>query len=133
YRSYSVKSATRRRGINIFCECTRRSGSVDIGLANGLPLIEEHDIFRMDRHRGTREDQTSAEAHLHTENLAIDGDSTSQPAPNARPVMRAKFGKSETVAARLRFGLRFRPGGLPRRMPAGESDFCDGKFALTYI
>ena len=68
----------------------RRSCSVDIGLANGLPLIDEHDIFRMDRHRGRREDQTSAEAHLHTENLAIDGDSTSQPAPNARPVMRAK-------------------------------------------
>ena len=68
----------------------RRSCSVDIGLANGLPLIDEHDIFRMDRHRGTREDQTSAEAHLHTENLAIDGDSTSQPARNARPVMRAK-------------------------------------------
>src|SRR5437773_4968013 len=41
------------------------------------------------------------------------------------------FGKSETLAAHLRFGLRFRPGGLPRRMPAGELDFCDGKFALT--
>src|SRR5438093_8521019 len=76
----------------------RRSCSVDIGLANGLPLIDEHDIFRMDRHRGTREDQTSAEAHLHTEHLAIDGDSTSQPAPNARPVMRAKpLGRSNAA------------------------------------
>jgi len=59
-------------------------------LGERVPLIDEHDIFRLDRHRGTREDQTSAKAHLHTENLAIDGDSTSQPAPNARPVMRAK-------------------------------------------
>ena len=59
-------------------------------LGERVPLIDEHDIFRLDRHRGTREDQTSAEAHLHTENLPIDGDSTSQPAPNARPVMRAK-------------------------------------------
>src|SRR3989454_12617584 len=50
----------RRRGINIFCERTRRSCSVDIGLANGLLLIEEHDIFRMDRHRGTREDHPKA-------------------------------------------------------------------------
>ena len=59
-------------------------------LANGLPLIDNQDIFRMDRRRGTREDQTSAEAHLHTENLAADCDSTSQPARNARPVIRAK-------------------------------------------
>jgi len=54
----------------------------------------------MDRRRGTREDQTSAEAHLHTENLAIDRDSTSQPARNARPVIRAKP-LAESVACRF--------------------------------
>jgi len=59
-------------------------------LGERVPLIDEHDIFRMDRRRGTREDQTSAEAHLHTENLPINCGSASQPARNARPVMRAK-------------------------------------------
>src|SRR2546422_7362282 len=53
----------RQRGggaLTFFVNAPRRSCSVDIGLANGLPLIDEHDIFRMDRHRGTREDHPKA-------------------------------------------------------------------------
>ena len=59
-------------------------------LANGLPLIDNQDIFRMDRRRGTREDQTSAEAHLHTEDAAIGGCSIVEPTGHALAVMPAK-------------------------------------------
>ena len=92
-------------------------------LANGLPLIDNQDIFRMDRRRGTREDQTSDEAHLHTENLAIDRDSTSQPARNARPVIRAKP-LAESIACRF-VGVMDEKG---RGSSGSREDFHDRDF-----